>query len=345
MSTPAERAEARRKAILGRKSDRLAKLTTTARGEDATYLTDDSQASHNAGLRNFVGEDSPAMNMPAPIGMDGIRKSPSPAPPSLTSSSTSRPMDPTPETSFEGIMPDPNVWSPEVQRRFMQALLAGSQPSDALPEQMHPRMRKISGNEGRQAESREGSIPPFDDAMMSTLLSNSMKFDGMRKPSGVQEESKPRTVFQKLVPVMHMLGMWALLLWFIMWRQGEYSLHSQSSSLNESANLRFWEVWANLSKRAPPQLESISERTGVNFFWAFVTLQVVLHSIRLFSGFDALQPPTLLAIALPHLPQQLSSIVVNGLRYLKMGSMLLDDIAWLVVGLGFLVYIATWFTT
>ena len=39
MSTPATRAEARRKAILGRGGDRLAKLTTSARGEEASaYL-------------------------------------------------------------------------------------------------------------------------------------------------------------------------------------------------------------------------------------------------------------------------------------------------------------------
>ena len=40
MSTAAERAAARRKAILNRGNDRLAKLTTSARGEDATYLRD-----------------------------------------------------------------------------------------------------------------------------------------------------------------------------------------------------------------------------------------------------------------------------------------------------------------
>ena len=39
MSSAAERAKARREALLNRGTDRLAKLTTTARGEDATYLS------------------------------------------------------------------------------------------------------------------------------------------------------------------------------------------------------------------------------------------------------------------------------------------------------------------
>lgn len=40
MSSAAERAEARRKAILAKRGDRLAKLTTTARGDEGTYFND-----------------------------------------------------------------------------------------------------------------------------------------------------------------------------------------------------------------------------------------------------------------------------------------------------------------
>lgn len=40
MSSAAERAEARRKAILAKRGDRLAKLTTTARGDEAAFLND-----------------------------------------------------------------------------------------------------------------------------------------------------------------------------------------------------------------------------------------------------------------------------------------------------------------
>jgi len=45
----AERAEARRKAILNRGTDRLAKLTTSGRGADApAYMHDGQLSSHSA---------------------------------------------------------------------------------------------------------------------------------------------------------------------------------------------------------------------------------------------------------------------------------------------------------
>jgi hypothetical protein len=44
MSTAAAKAEARRKAILARGNDRLAKLTTSARGEDAAFVHDGALA-------------------------------------------------------------------------------------------------------------------------------------------------------------------------------------------------------------------------------------------------------------------------------------------------------------
>lgn len=44
MSSAAERAEARRKAILAKRGDRLAKLTTSARGEEGVYLSSDGRS-------------------------------------------------------------------------------------------------------------------------------------------------------------------------------------------------------------------------------------------------------------------------------------------------------------
>ncbi|KAJ6614921.1 hypothetical protein B0H10DRAFT_119384 [Mycena sp. CBHHK59/15] len=74
----AARAEARRKAILSRGTDRLAKLTTSGRGEDAAYAKDvadpplpsfpPSQPSSRAatpGLSDFLGESTPGMLPPA----------------------------------------------------------------------------------------------------------------------------------------------------------------------------------------------------------------------------------------------------------------------------------------
>lgn len=55
---------------------------------------------------------------------------------------------------------------------------------------------------------------------------------------------------------------------------------------------------------------------------------------------DAVQPPMLLAMVLPQLPPPFPSIIVNGMKYLQLGSILLDDLAILAVGVGFFIWIA-----
>ena len=55
-----------------------------------------------------------------------------------------------------------------------------------------------------------------------------------------------------------------------------------------------------------------------------------------------MRPPALLQLALPHLPPALSSTIVHGMKYLQMGGLVLDDVAFLVMGLAFLVVLAGW---
>jgi GET complex subunit GET2 len=51
----------------------------------------------------------------------------------------------------------------------------------------------------------------------------------------------------------------------------------------------------------------------------------------------------LLALVLPHLPPPLPLIIDNSLKYMQMGSLFLDDLAGLVVGIGFIIYFSSWF--
>lgn len=51
----------------------------------------------------------------------------------------------------------------------------------------------------------------------------------------------------------------------------------------------------------------------------------------------------LLSLVLPHLPPPFPSIIINGLKYLQMAGAFLDDLAGLVVGIGFIVLFAGWF--
>ena len=57
---------------------------------------------------------------------------------------------------------------------------------------------------------------------------------------------------------------------------------------------------------------------------------------------DTVQPPMLIAFALPHLPPTVSSLVMTTLKYLQLGSLFLDDLSGLVVGLGFIVSFSRW---
>ncbi|KAF8168444.1 hypothetical protein B0H34DRAFT_761211 [Crassisporium funariophilum] len=334
----AARAEARRKAILSRGTDRLAKLTTSARGEDApAYLHDDPplpSLSNNAKV--FLGEDMSNMSTPA-----RLTPSPTPSPqPKRRAATPSRNAN-----IFEGLNsspPDPSVWLPEQQQQFLQALMNASSsplpqsspigdpiPMDStLPPMDNPFDALLGAQNG--AGVGGGMFPPFGPGMSG-------------KASAGNEESQ-QTKLQKAMPLIHILAMWCLLAYFVLW------FEPQAHGAVTGENVRIlgtglWKRWSELGQQNP--LLSNAARTFrvqiVPFFWAFTTLQIALHSVRIFSGFNSIQPPMLLALALPHLPQPLPSIIVNALKYMQMGTLFLDDLAGLVVGIGFIIYFSGWF--
>lgn len=52
--------------------------------------------------------------------------------------------------------------------------------------------------------------------------------------------------------------------------------------------------------------------------------------------------PTLLSMASPFLPPHISFIVINAWKYVGLILMLLNDVAAVLVGIGFLTWLATW---
>ncbi|THH14054.1 hypothetical protein EW146_g6237 [Bondarzewia mesenterica] len=319
MSTAAARAEARRKAILNRGADRLTKLTTSARGEDApAFVHDDPPLPSfanvpNTNLENFLGEDTPR-----------------PSPPVATRSSRATP---DPHTSpFEafgmgGTPPDPSVWSAEQQQQFIQAVLGSGPMPTALPS--NPQIASPSNN-----------VPLPDDPLM-TLMSSlgqggpSALGKGPMAPPNPSE--KPRSLVQKLMPLIHVLTAWFLVAFFVAWKEPEV-FYAQTSSAVLPGSI--WRRWATLGKR---QVTDVAWGVQVvPFFWAFVSLELMLFSLRIFSGFNKTQPPILLALALPHLPEPFPTIIVHGLQYIQMAGTLFDDLAAVVVALGLLVALSGW---
>ncbi|KAG6886558.1 hypothetical protein C0992_003383 [Termitomyces sp. T32_za158] len=324
------RAEARRKAILSRGSDRLAKLTTSARGDDPAYIhpgpclilhfrpiahspADPPVSTVRKTSSNFLGEE-PAMPTPP------NRLSPGPEPAS-------------PPNLFTA-PPDPSVWSEQQQQQFLQALMAGTRPPEAVPE-----MAPI-----------DAQRPPLDNPLAAMLFPQGQSAFPQFSPAGMEGKTPAAAVpalptrLQKLMPFVHLLSMWALLAYFVFYM--EPRLWTESFVDAGGQKFEIWRRWAELGRTT--KLEDVALMLRIQvlpFFWAFMTLQIALHSVRIFSGFDAVQPPTLLAFVLPHLPPPLPSIIVNGLKYLQMGSLFLDDLAGLLVGIGFIIMFSGWFTT
>jgi len=142
-------------------------------------------------------------------------------------------------------------------------------------------------------------------------------------------EPKPKTVIQKLFPLLHVIAVWALLAFFIFWREPE-TFQARNSVVVSSGNI--WNRWAKLASHAAAQ--STWGIEIVPFFWAFVSLELALSSTRIFFDFDSTQPPFLLILALPYLPEPLPSIIMYSLRYMQLLGTLMDDLAAAVVAMG-----------
>ncbi|KAL1744310.1 hypothetical protein HDZ31DRAFT_82787 [Schizophyllum fasciatum] len=387
----AERAEARRRAILSRGSDRLSKLKTTAHGEGASYIKDDRPL--NPMRSQFMGEDT---SMPPPSRGTTPFRDTSPSP--FTS----------PSPAPAAAAPDPNVWSQEEQNRFMQALMsgaAGSPSGSSLgppPTTSNASARSASDGSTRAHSARSPSAPPQDNPLAALMnLAGGAPGAGMEgmadnpllammaqmgiDPSGAaaaagpqfgqqqQTTRKPLTRLQRALPLVHAVAVWALLAYFVFLRptgaaaddapfggggfgglaNGWSSWADPSTWANTGAWIAWdpskwrrggvgWWPWAQLARRAP-ELGIWETTVGAQpFVYAFLVLEMLLHSVRILSRTDDVRPPALLSLALPHLPPALSGTIVHGMKYLQMGGLVLDDVAFLVMGLAFLVVLAGW---
>jgi GET complex subunit GET2 len=111
--------------------------------------------------------------------------------------------------------------------------------------------------------------------------------------------TKPQSKLQKLLPLIHVVSVWCLFAFFTVWR--EPSVHSENSPWQGKEN-SFWARWARLSpqsSRTPGEtwqvqpvvrlhhvLTSIRMLTSPQPFWgALATLELILFSFRIFSGF------------------------------------------------------------
>jgi len=196
-----------------------------------------------------------------------------------------------------------------------------------------------------QSSAPELTDPMFNDedpmaAIMNAITQLTGQAPGAMPgapPSAQQniaEKPRPKTTLQKLLPVLHLLATWILLAFFVASKEPQ----AYAEKPHAISGTAIWQRWAELNWRKESSVLGVQPMA---FFWSFVTLQLSLHSVQIFTKSNPVQLPSLLAMALPLLPTPLSFAITNAFAYSRMLGSLLDDIAGLVLGIGLFIWFAS----
>ncbi|KAB5593529.1 Transmembrane protein [Ceratobasidium theobromae] len=350
------RAEARKKAILSGRTNRLAKLTSTARGEEAAaaFIREaqaqekaqalaqaqaEAQAQQNdlslpgfrdTNLRDFVGESTPITSL-----------TPSPGPsraatPSYATDVSSH------ARADSGLDSPPPVWTPEQEallRRIMGGPPGAGSP-DANADPLAAMMSMFSGPGGPLGDmlgglgGREGDrVPP---ALKNLGLGVTGPEEMMNVPPMAQPPRPgPKSFLARCLPLLHIIATVALCLWFVVFAEPSTYAAVRGDELTAPSSI--WGRWAVLAKRE-------SESFGVHpmpFILAFITMQLVLHSLSVFYDPIVFEPTGILGMVIPHLPQPFPSLIMHSMKYLKLGGALLDDLSIVIFIFGATVWLAS----
>lgn len=351
------RAEARKKAILSGRTNRLAKLTSTARGEEAAaafireaqaqekaqalaQVQAEAQAQQNSlalpgdrdsNLREFVGESTPITSF-----------TPSPGPsraasPSYVTDVSARARD------DSGLDSPPPVWTPEQEellRRIMGGPSGAGSPDAGMTDPLAAMMSMFSGPGGPLGDMLGGmgggpgdEVPP---ALKNLGMGSTMPGSVPMMPPIPQPDShlpRPKPFLVRCLPLLHIIATVSLCVWFVVF--GEPAAFA-SAGWNETSS-SIWSRWAVLARRE-------SESFGVHpmpFILVFVTLQLILHSLSIFYDPTPTAPTGILGMVIPHLPQPFPSIIIHSMKYLKLGGALLDDLSIVIFIFGLTVFISS----
>jgi hypothetical protein len=137
-----------------------------------------------------------------------------------------------------GPHPDPSTWSNGQQQQFLQALLGGPPPRES---------RAFDIN-----ASLTNNAAPGDPllALLSGLGIEGGMGRGGEALSQPKPEPKPKTLIQKLLPLLHVISVWVLVAFFIFWREPE-AFRERNSVAIPSGNT--WSRWARLASGTAEQ--------------------------------------------------------------------------------------------
>jgi len=143
----------------------------------------------------------------------------------------------------------------------------------------------------------------------------------------------PRTLLQKIMPILHMVSVLCLLAAFVV-----YFEQAVYAGVPDAMTQGVWERWASLAWSK----SSAGGVQAVPLFYAFTTLQVLLHSIRIYFEPPPQPPSGMIGMAIMNLPQPLPNLITAGMKYFAMGGALMDDLSVLLLAVGFVVWGAGW---
>ena len=171
---------------------------------------------------------------------------------------------------FEGLSansPDPSVWLPEQRQQFMQALMNAS--SSPLP---------ASSPIGEPSMPVDPSLPPIDNPFAALLAAQAGGGSGVSPPFGpgmtgkapiINNDVPEPTKFQKVMPLLHILAMWCLLAYFVLW--AEPHMYSVVNSEDDRGTVGLWRRWAELGQHSP-FLGSITQAFRIQVLVRFPTI-------------------------------------------------------------------------
>ena len=193
---------------------------------------------------------------------------------------------------------DPSVWSEAQQEQFMRALGAGYNRGSSEP--------LLSADSPSQPAQRAGSEEPNIDFLNALMAAQQQRQGSPGSATAFSDPSsafpvapKPRSKLQKLLPLIHVISVWCLFVFFAACR--EPTVHKENSTWQGEEN-SFWARWARLSPQSTRtevetwQVQPVVRPyhalvfnqllTMLQPFWgALATLELLLFSFRIFSGF------------------------------------------------------------
>jgi len=133
--------------------------------------------------------------------------------------------------------PDLSAWLNEQQQQLLQALSSGPP---------HSQSRLPDAN----ASVKNSAAP--DDPFLALMSTFGVQAGIGRDTEGIshtETDAKPKTTIQKLLPLIHVISVWALVAFFILWREPEaFRDHPVVVSPGD-----IWHRWARLARGTAEQ--------------------------------------------------------------------------------------------